>query len=163
AGGAPGEATARLQRTMTMDLFEALETTRAIRRFTDAPVTDEEMRTCIRAATQAPSGGNIQPWQLLRVRDVEAKRAIAHRYRRARPRHRHDAHDRLPHLPGRGAGDLCHPRALRGRRARADGPAAGAVSRRAAASGGAGDALGPIREQSSVAGAADGRSSRRRP
>ena len=34
---------------MTMDLFEALETTRSIRRFTDAPVTDEEIRTCIRA------------------------------------------------------------------------------------------------------------------
>ena len=70
-----------------MDLFEALETTRAIRRFTDAPVTDEEMRTCIRSATQAPSGGNIQPWQFLVVRDVEAKRAIADVYRRAYDRY----------------------------------------------------------------------------
>src|SRR2546428_652257 len=38
-----------------MDLFEALETARAIRRFTDALVSDDEIMTCIRAATQAPS------------------------------------------------------------------------------------------------------------
>src|SRR5437773_405028 len=66
-----------------MDVFEALETTRAIRRFSDTPVSDEEIMTCIRAATQAPSGGNIQPWQFLVVRDAETKRAIGDVYRRA--------------------------------------------------------------------------------
>src|SRR5947199_10688063 len=66
-----------------MDVFEALETTRAIRRFSDTPVSDEEIMTCIRAATQAPSGGNIQPWQFLVVTDRETKRAIGDVYRRA--------------------------------------------------------------------------------
>ena len=66
-----------------MDVFEVLETTRAIRRFSDTPVSDEEIMTCIRAATQAPSGGNIQPWQFLVVRDAETKRAIGDVYRRA--------------------------------------------------------------------------------
>src|SRR5438093_12854882 len=66
-----------------MDVFEALETTRAIRRFSDTPVSDEEIMTCIRAATQAPSGGNIQPWQFLVVRDAETKRASGDVYRRA--------------------------------------------------------------------------------
>jgi len=50
---------------MPMDVFEALSTTRAVRRFTDEPVSDADIMTCIRAATQAPSGGNIQPWQFL--------------------------------------------------------------------------------------------------
>src|SRR5881398_2191181 len=70
-----------------MDVFEALETTRAIRRFSDTPVSDEEIMTCIRAATQAPSGGNIQPWQFLVVRDAETRQAIGAVYRRAYARY----------------------------------------------------------------------------
>ena len=70
-----------------MDLFEALETTRSVRRFSDAPVTDDEIVTCVRAATQAPSGGNIQPWQFLVARDADTKRAIGDVYRRAYDRY----------------------------------------------------------------------------
>jgi nitroreductase len=66
-----------------MDLFEALTTTRAIRRFTDEPVTDAEILQCIRIATQAPSGGNIQPWQFLVVTDPALKRALGEVYHRA--------------------------------------------------------------------------------
>ncbi len=57
-------------------------TTRAIRRFTDAPVTDDELRTCLAAAQQAPSGGNVQPQQYLVLTDPAAK-AIAARWYRA--------------------------------------------------------------------------------
>ena len=70
-----------------MDLFEALTTTCAVRRFTDASVTDDEILTCIRAAVQAPSGGNIQPWQFVVVTDTAVKRAIADVYRRAYSRY----------------------------------------------------------------------------
>jgi nitroreductase len=70
-----------------MDLFEAIETTRAIRRFTDEPVTDEEILTCIRAAVQGPSGGNIQPWQFVAVTDPTVKLALGDVYRRAYDRY----------------------------------------------------------------------------
>lgn len=70
-----------------MDLFQAIETTRAVRRFADTPVTDEEILTCIRAAAQGPSGGNIQPWQFLAVTDAETKRALGGVYRRAYDRY----------------------------------------------------------------------------
>jgi len=70
-----------------MDLFEALTTTRAVRRFTAEPVTEDEILQCIRVATQAPSGGNIQPWQFLVVTDPETKRAIGDVYRRAYARY----------------------------------------------------------------------------
>jgi nitroreductase len=70
-----------------MDLFEALTTTRAVRRFTAEPVTDAEILHCIRIATQAPSGGNIQPWQFLVVTDPELKRAVGEVYRRAYARY----------------------------------------------------------------------------
>jgi nitroreductase len=70
-----------------VELFEALETTVAIRRFSDAPVTDDEITTCIRAAVCGPSGGNIQPWQFLVVRDPATKRALGEVYRRAYERY----------------------------------------------------------------------------
>jgi nitroreductase len=70
-----------------MDLFEAIETTRSIRRFGGEPVTDEEILTCIRAAVQGPSGGNIQPWQFVVVTDAEVKRALGDVYRRAYDRY----------------------------------------------------------------------------
>ncbi len=70
-----------------MDLFDALTTTRAVRRFTAEPVSEDEILQCIRVATQAPSGGNIQPWQFLVVTDPETKRALGDVYRRAYARY----------------------------------------------------------------------------
>lgn len=70
-----------------MDLFEALTTTRAVRRFTDEPVTEEEVLACLRAAVQAPSGGNIQPWQFVVVTDPAVRREIGAIYRRAYDRY----------------------------------------------------------------------------
>jgi nitroreductase len=71
----------------SVDVFEAINTTRAVRRFTTEPVTDAEIVACIRAATQAPSGGNIQPWQFLVVTDPATKRALGEVYRRAYARY----------------------------------------------------------------------------
>ncbi len=66
-----------------VDLLEGIMTTRAIRRYTDEPVTDDEIWTCLRAAVQAPSGGNIQPYRFLVVRDPAVKAALAEVYLRA--------------------------------------------------------------------------------
>src|SRR5207248_239883 len=70
-----------------MDLFEALATTRAIRRFTDQPIDEADIARCIEAAVQAPSGGNIQPWQFVVVIDPTTKRALGDVYRRAYDRY----------------------------------------------------------------------------
>lgn len=66
-----------------LDVFEAIETTRAVRRYTDEPVTDDEILRCIEAAVHGPSGGNIQPWQFLAVTDPVIKRGIGDLYGRA--------------------------------------------------------------------------------
>ena len=70
-----------------MDVIEAIKTTRAVRRFTDEPVTEDEIARCIEAATHAPSGGNIQPWQFLVVTEPALKRALGLIYRRAYDRY----------------------------------------------------------------------------
>ncbi len=70
-----------------MDLLEGIMTLRAIRRFTADPVTEDEVLTCLRAARQAPSGGNIQPWQFLVVRDEVLRWGLGDIYRRAYERY----------------------------------------------------------------------------
>ena len=65
-----------------MDLLDGLMTTRAIRRYTDEPVTEDEILTCLRAAVQAPSGGNIQPYQFVVVTEQAIKRDLGEVYRR---------------------------------------------------------------------------------
>ena len=62
-------------------------TTRAIRRFTDDPVSDDDLRTCLKAAQQAPSGGNVQPQQYVVVRDPDVKQRVADLYRTAYERY----------------------------------------------------------------------------
>ena len=46
-----------------LGLLEGLMTHRAMRRYNDDPVSEEDIWTCLKAAVQAPSGGNIQPYQ----------------------------------------------------------------------------------------------------
>jgi len=70
-----------------VDLYESVLTTRAIRRYTDDAVTDDEILHCLRAAVQAPSGGNIQPWQFLAITDPATKSAVGDIYLRAYDRY----------------------------------------------------------------------------
>jgi len=63
--------------------IDSIMTTRAIRRFTGEAVSDDELRTCLAAAQQAPSGGNVQPQQYLVLIDAPAKEAAGRWYRRA--------------------------------------------------------------------------------
>jgi len=67
----------------TMDTIETILTTRAMRRFTDQPVADADLATCLRAAQQAPSGGNVQPVQYVVVTDADQRAVVAHWYRTA--------------------------------------------------------------------------------
>ena len=48
-----------------VDAIETIMTTRAMRRFSGAAVDDADIERCLRAAQQAPSGGNVQPQQYL--------------------------------------------------------------------------------------------------
>ena len=54
-------------------LYDGLTTTRAIRRFTDEAVSDEDLAAILFAATRAPSGSNRQPFRFLVLRDGAAE------------------------------------------------------------------------------------------
>lgn len=80
-------------------MLEGIMTTRAMRRFTDEPVTDEQILTCLRAAVQAPSGGNIQPYQFVVVTDPDARARVAEVYLRAHERYEPAIAGQIPPFP----------------------------------------------------------------
>jgi len=63
-----------------MDLFEAMNTQRAMRRLKPDPVPEEMVWKVLEAAIRAPSGGNRQPWNFIVIRDEETKKKIAEWY-----------------------------------------------------------------------------------
>lgn len=65
------------------DLFEAINTLGAVRRFRPDPVDDATVRQVILAATRAASARNAQPWYFLAIREPETKAEIARLYQRA--------------------------------------------------------------------------------
>ncbi|MGH9342227.1 MAG: nitroreductase family protein, partial [Terriglobia bacterium] len=64
-------------------LFDAIHSTRAMRRLKSDPVPDELVHRIIEAGICAPSGGDVQHWRFIVVKDAEIKRQIQIRYRRA--------------------------------------------------------------------------------
>lgn len=61
----------------TMSLEEAMTTQRAVRRLRTDAVDDETLLHVLRLATKAPTGGNLQGWEFVVVRDPEVKHALA--------------------------------------------------------------------------------------
>ena len=67
--------------TQSIDLFEAIDSQRAIRRFKSDPVPDELITRLLQAAIKAPSGGARQGWSFIVIRDQETKDKIGALYR----------------------------------------------------------------------------------
>jgi len=67
--------------TESIDLFEAIDSQRAIRRFKPDPVPDELITRLLQAAIKAPSGGARQGWSFIVIRDQETKNKIGELYR----------------------------------------------------------------------------------
>ena len=71
-----------------METFDAIMTLRSMRRLTnDPPVTEAEIEHCLRAAVQAPSGGNVQPWQFVVLMDPAQRERVATVVQRAAERY----------------------------------------------------------------------------
>jgi nitroreductase len=64
-----------------MDLFEAMRTTRAMRRLdNDRPVSDADIWTIVEMATKAATGGNAQPVRWIVVTDADKRRRLGEIY-----------------------------------------------------------------------------------
>jgi nitroreductase len=76
---APGTVCGRLG---FMDVYEALYTTRAMRRVRSDPIPMEVQQRILDAAIRAPSGGNSQQWRFLLVDDRDVLARLGPIYRR---------------------------------------------------------------------------------
>jgi nitroreductase len=65
------------------NLFEIIATTRSMRRLKPDPVPPELIRKILDAGVSAPSGGNMQRWRFLVVKDPHVKRTVGAYYKRA--------------------------------------------------------------------------------
>ena len=66
-----------------MDVFEALYTTRAMRRVSEDPIPDDVLKQMIDASIRAPSGSNRQGWKFIVVTDPDIKNQLGDLYREA--------------------------------------------------------------------------------
>lgn len=60
-----------------MDALEAIRLRRSVRRFTDRPVSEQDLDELLRLALLAPTGGMQQAWSILVVRDAPKRAALA--------------------------------------------------------------------------------------
>ena len=60
-----------------MNADEAIRLRRSVRRYTDAPVSDEDVDALLRLALIAPTGGMAQAWSFIVVREPEKRRTLA--------------------------------------------------------------------------------------
>jgi len=67
----------------TSDLFEIMQTMRAMRRLKPDPVPDALIAKILRAGVCAPNGGNTQRWRFMVVKDTKIKQAVQAYYQRA--------------------------------------------------------------------------------
>ncbi len=66
-----------------MDVFEALYTTRAMRRVSEDPIPEEVLKQMVDAGIRAPSGSNRQGWKFIVVTDPSIKNQLGDIYREA--------------------------------------------------------------------------------
>src|SRR2546430_9053356 len=65
------------------DLFETMQTMRAMRRLKPDPVPDELIRKILAAGICAPNGANLHTWRFLVVKDEASKPQTQVYYKRA--------------------------------------------------------------------------------
>jgi nitroreductase len=61
-------------------LYDAMKTLRAVRRLRPDPIPDEVLHRIMEAASWAPTGGNVQPWRAIVVRDATPKLRLGKLY-----------------------------------------------------------------------------------
>jgi len=68
-----------------MELGEAIEKRRTIRKFTDHYITDDKIKEIISSARWAPSWANTQVWEFIVIRDRELIKEVTETYSETNP------------------------------------------------------------------------------
>ena len=63
-----------------MGIYETMRTLRAVRRLRSDAIPDDVLHRVLEAATWAPTGGNVQPWRIVVVKDRALKEPLGKLY-----------------------------------------------------------------------------------
>src|SRR5260370_21885746 len=63
-----------------MGIYETMRTLRAVRKLRPDPIPADVLRRVLEAATWAPTGGNVQPWRIVVVKDRALKEPLGKLY-----------------------------------------------------------------------------------
>ncbi len=63
-----------------MGIYETMRTLRAVRRLRPDPIPVDVLHRVLEAATWAPTGGNVQPWRIVAVKDRALKEPLGKLY-----------------------------------------------------------------------------------
>jgi nitroreductase len=66
-----------MKKVLQMDVFDVIRGRRSVRSYTREEVSEEELIKVLEAGRGAPSAGNVQPWELVIVRDGATKSRLA--------------------------------------------------------------------------------------
>jgi nitroreductase len=67
---------AGLNREVVMEVFEAIEKRRSIRKYRDDPIPEDLMNRLLEAARLAPSSSNTQSWKFKVITDLETRKKL---------------------------------------------------------------------------------------
>jgi nitroreductase len=62
---------------MRMDVLEAIKGRRSVRKYTQEPVSEEQVNQILEAGRWAPSRGNSQPWKFIVLEDTQIRKELA--------------------------------------------------------------------------------------
>lgn len=62
---------------MNAAILDVIKSRRTVRRYTDADISDEQVRLLLEAAVSAPTRFDIQPWHFVRLRNKPLQRQVA--------------------------------------------------------------------------------------
>lgn len=96
-----------------MDIYEALYTTRTMRRMRPDPIPLGTQARILDAAIRAPNGGNTQRWHFLAVDDPALKRSLGELYRRGREKEHEEFRTGTMAAPAPGLDPTAHADTLR--------------------------------------------------
>ncbi|MGD8415645.1 MAG: nitroreductase family protein [Pseudomonadales bacterium] len=85
---------------LTQPMYEAMSTLRAVRRLKPDPIPEDVLHRILQAAAWAPSGGNVQPWRVVVVRDPAQRRILGDLYRVEWASYGAGARRQLEHMSG---------------------------------------------------------------
>jgi nitroreductase len=61
----------------TMEVLQAIKDRRSIRKYTEEPVTENQLNQILEAGRWAPSRGNSQPWKFIVIDDSQIRNELA--------------------------------------------------------------------------------------